>query len=91
MWYGIFWGGNSPHSNCIFRIQIRILRIIMKAAYRVSCCPLFTELNILSFHSQYMFSLSTFVVKDIDALKSNSAIHSFNTRQGFDLHPPTTN
>jgi hypothetical protein len=31
------------------------------------------------------------VVKNTDAVKSDSAIHSTNTRQGFDLHSPTTN
>jgi len=42
-------------------------------------------------YSQYIFSLLTFVVKNVDAFKLNSAVHSINTRQRFDLHPPTTN
>jgi len=38
-----------------------------------------------------IFSLLTFVVKNVDAFKSNSPIHSTNNRQSFDLHLPTTN
>ena len=47
--------------------------------------------NILPLYSQYIFSLSIFVVTKIDAFKSTSAIHSIKSRPGFDLHPPTTN
>jgi hypothetical protein len=38
----------------------------MKARNRDSCCPLFRVLNILPFSSQYIFSLSMFVVKNMD-------------------------
>jgi hypothetical protein len=61
------------------------------AGYGDSCHPIFETLNILPLYSQYIFPLSTFVVKNIDAFKSNSALHSINTKQGLDLHPPTIN
>jgi hypothetical protein len=61
------------------------------AGYRDSCSPLFKKLHILPFYSQYTLSSSTSVVKNIDALTLNSAIHIMNTRQSFDLHSPTTN
>ena len=61
----------------------------MHAEYTDSCHPLFQNLNILPFYSQYIFSLSALVVKNTDAFKSNTAIHSINNRQGSDLHPPT--
>ena len=63
----------------------------MNAVSRDSCLPLFKKLNIFPLYSQYIFSLSTFVVKNTDAVKSIFAIRTINTRQGFDLHPPTTN
>jgi hypothetical protein len=63
----------------------------MHARYTDSCHPLFKKFNILSLYSQYIFSLSTFVVKSTDAFKLNSAIHSISTRQGSDLQSPTTN
>jgi hypothetical protein len=62
----------------------------MNAAYGYSCRPLFKMSNIFPLYSQYIFSLSVFIVKNTDAYESNSAMHSINTRQGFDLHPPTT-
>jgi hypothetical protein len=61
----------------------------MKARNKDSCRPLFRHLNILPLYSQYIFSVSIFVVKNSDIFKFNSAIHSINTRQGFDLHFPS--
>jgi len=34
---GIIFGGNSPHSNYIFKIQKRIIRIMTKSKRRYSC------------------------------------------------------
>ena len=45
--------------------------------------------EVLFHFTSNIFSLLTFVVKNLDAFKSNSPIHSTNTRQSFDLHPPT--
>jgi hypothetical protein len=56
----------------------------MHAGYRDPCLLLFKKLNILPVYSQYIFSLPTFVVKNIDAFKSDSAMNSINTRQDFD-------
>jgi hypothetical protein len=39
MSYGIIFWGNSTHSNCIFKIQKRMVRIIMKARNKDSCRP----------------------------------------------------
>jgi hypothetical protein len=39
-------------------------------------------------NSQYIFSVSIFVVKNMDILITNSDIHSIHTRQGLDLHYP---
>jgi hypothetical protein len=52
----IFWG-NLTHSNQIFKIQKRIVRIITKARNKDSCRPLFRLLNILPFYSQYILSI----------------------------------
>jgi hypothetical protein len=90
MSYGIILGGNLPYSNSIFKIQKRIIRIITYAGYTASCSPLFKKLNIPSLYPQYTFSLST-LVKNTDAFKLNSAVHSITTKQGLDLHLPITN
>jgi hypothetical protein len=89
--YGIIFWGNSTHSNLIFKIKKRIVRIIMKTSNKDSCLPLFRQLNILPLYSQYILSVLIFVVKNLDIFKFNSAIHSINTRQGSDLHLPTNN
>ena len=69
----ILWG-NSLSSNSVFKIQKGLIRTVMNT---IHCL-----------YSQYIFSLLTFVVKIIDTFKSNTAIHSINTRQGFDLRLP---
>jgi len=56
-------GGNSPHINNIFKIKKRIIRIITKSSTE-TCGQLFKKSEILPLHSQYMFSLLLFVVKN---------------------------
>jgi hypothetical protein len=59
MLYGIIFWGISLYSNFMFKIT-KI--IIMNAGYRDSWHPPFKMLNILPLYSQYIFSLSIFVV-----------------------------
>jgi hypothetical protein len=61
----------------------------MKARNTDSCRPLFRLLNILPFYSQYIFSISMFVVKNRDIFILNSDIHNIHTRQDSHLHHPT--
>jgi len=63
MSYGIILGGNQPHSDKIFKIQKRVIRILTNSRARDSCRELFKKLEILPLHSQYIFSLSIFVIK----------------------------
>jgi hypothetical protein len=62
----------------------------MNAKTRDSCKELFKDLKILPLHSQYIFSLSLFVVKNKDQYKSNQEIHSINTGYVMNLHLPTS-
>ena len=87
--YGIIFWGNCSYNNTIFKWQTRAIRIIMNAGNRQSCRELFRELNILPLHSQYIFSLSLFVVKQINMFRLNSMIHSINARHCSDLHLPS--
>jgi hypothetical protein len=61
----------------------------MRAGNRDTCRPLFKALNILPFYSQYIFSISVFIVKNIDKYATNSDIHNINTRQRLEFHYPT--
>jgi len=84
----IFWG-NLSHSNSIFKLQKRTVRIIMNIDNRVSYHELFKKLNILALHSQYILSLLLFVDRNIEEFISNSEVHSLNTRYRLDLYPPS--
>ena len=89
--YGvIFWGYSAQCSN-IFKIQRRIIRIIMNARNRDSCRHLFKNLNILPLKSQYIFPFYNQLPKNRDLYELNSEIHSINTRFSSDLHTPTAN
>jgi hypothetical protein len=71
----MFWG-NSSHSSVIFKMQTRVIRIIMGYGYR----ELFEELKILTLSSQYIFSLLLFIVNNRDYVASNSVCHNIDTR-----------
>jgi len=87
--YGIIFWGNSTYSNTIFKLQKRVIRIMMNAGNRDSCHELFEKLNILPLHSQYTLSLLLFVVKNRDTFKSNSVVQSINTKHCSDLYLPS--
>jgi len=72
MSYGIMFWGNSSHSSVIFKMQKRVIRIIMEYGYRESCRELFKTLKILTLSSQYIFSLLLFVDNNKDYFDSNS-------------------
>jgi len=54
-----------------------------------SCRELFKKLNILPLQSQYILSLLLFVVKNLNMFKSNSVVHTINTRNSSDLYLPS--
>ena len=67
------------------------IRIITNESKRDSCRQLFKQLQILTFPSQYIFSLLVFVAKHRDLFLSNSNIHNISTCYNDNLHLPTTN
>jgi hypothetical protein len=52
----IFWG-DSVHSELIFKIQKRVMRITTNSNRRDSCRQLYKQLQILPLKSQYIFAL----------------------------------
>ena len=89
--YGIIFWGNSSYSEDIFKIQKRIIRIIMNSSRNASCQQLFKDLNILPIRSQYIYSILFFVTKNKDQFLFNSQVHKINARQTLDLYVPTAN
>ena len=73
--YGLPFWGNSPHTIKVFRIQKRIIRIILGCKQRVSCRNLFRRLKILPLASQYKLSLMLFIVKNKNLFTLNSEHH----------------
>ena len=66
----------------------RVIRIITSSRTRDSCRELFKKLEI---YSQYIYSISIFVIKNKHLFYTNTQIHSIHTRFKTDLHPPTAN
>ena len=89
--YGLPFWGTSPHSKKIFQMQKRIVRIMMGCRRLASCRNLFKNLKILPLMSQYIFSITMFIIKHKDQLTVNSEIHNINTRQHLNLHQPAPN
>jgi hypothetical protein len=84
VWHNIL--GPICYSIRVFRLQKRILRIMMGCKNRDSCRNLFINLKILPLPSQYIFCLLLFVVKNRELISTNNEIHPFGTRQHQNLH-----
>jgi hypothetical protein len=91
MSYGIIFEGNLPHSEKISKMQKRVIRIITNSRVRDLCRELFTKTKILSLHSQHIFSLLIYVIKNKHLFSTNYQIHSVHTRFKTNVHPPTAN
>jgi len=91
MSYGIILGGNQPYNEKIFKTQKKVIRIITNSKMRDSCTELFQRLEILPVHSQYIFSLSTLVIKNKRLYNTNNQIYNVHTRFKTNLHPPIAN
>ena len=89
--YGIIFWGNQPYSDKIFKIQNWVIRIITSSRTRDSCRELFKKLEILPLYSQYIYSISIFVIKNKHLFYTNNQIHSIHTIFKTNLHPPTAN
>jgi hypothetical protein len=89
MSYDIIFWGNSPHSQKIFRLQKRTIRIITGRRSRDSCRNLFKQLGVLPLKSQYILSILLFVVKNKVYFITNYERHGVSTRQSKNFHVPS--
>jgi len=88
MSYGIIFWGHSSLSIKVFRLQKRILRILMGIRNRDSCRKLFINLKILPLPSASIFSVLRFVAKNKEIFTTNNEIHDKGTRQHLNFHYP---
>jgi hypothetical protein len=91
MTYGLIFWRNSHYSDITFRLQKRIIRIIVGIRGRDSCREHFKKLQILPLQSQYILSLWLFVINNRNYFKVNCEIHNINTRTKSKLHRPISN
>jgi len=89
--YGIIFWGNSSHSEEIFKVQKRIIRIVMNLSKNASCRQPFKDLNILPVPSQYILSVLLFLPKNKDQFMTDSQMHKITTWQTSDLYVPAAN
>jgi hypothetical protein len=88
MTYGLVFWGSSYHSNRVFKLQKRIIRIMVEIRDRESCREYFRKLKILPLQSEYIYLLLLFVINNRQHFKTNSDTHNINTRNNLDLHYP---
>jgi hypothetical protein len=55
---------------------------------RTSCRSLFKRIEILALPCEYILSLMNFIVNNQEHFQTNSAIHSVNTKNNYQLHRP---
>ena len=89
--YGIILGGNSTNVNKLFILQKKTVRILSNMGARESCEEAFKNLEIMTLHSQYIFSLIIFTVDNKHLFTPNNEIHRYSTRNNSNLHLPTIN
>ena len=83
--YGIIFWGNTNYSDTIFKMQKRIIRIIMGITNRDSCRKHFKRLEILPLQSQYLLSLLLFVADNEEHFRWHFEIHGFNIAIDTDI------
>jgi hypothetical protein len=75
----------------VFKLQKRVIRVIMRCSFRESCRDLLKELNMLPLKSQYILSLIMFVIKSKEYFFKNNDCHGLYTRQSTNLHMSQVN
>jgi hypothetical protein len=88
--YGIIFWGQSTNCKKLFILQKGAVRIMTGHGNRTSCRDLFKQLGILPLKSQYIFSVMLFVLKNRSHFITNYDRHNVQTRQGDNLHLPTS-
>jgi hypothetical protein len=91
MLYGIIFWGNSTDSKQVFYIQKKIIRIMASTKRRDSCREFFKKFNILPLASEFLLSLLSLLVDNIEKCKIKSDIRNISTRYRYNLHVPNTN
>ena len=77
----MLWGNSSQHNTArILRLQKKALRIMARLGHNESCKSYFKKLNLMTVVSLYVYELLTFVKRNINLIKQDPIIHSYETR-----------
>ena len=66
------------------------MRIISNIGPRDSCREVFKSMEIMTLHSQYIYSLVSYTINNKHLFNTNNEIHKYKTRHNNNLHRPTT-
>jgi len=93
--YGFFLGGGggfSSSSGKFFTLQKKIFRIMTCAQLGASCRILFSQLEVLPFPHQHVYSLMSCFTNSQETFQTNSSIHNMSTRnRHHHLHQQNAN
>jgi hypothetical protein len=89
--YGIIFGGSSSYANKVFILQKKIIKIITNTRPRDSCREVFKNMEIMTFYSQYIYSLILYTVNNKHPFAKNNKIHKYKTRNKNNLYLPIAN
>jgi hypothetical protein len=79
--------GNTTHSKRVFITQKKTIRIMAGIKRLSSCRELFKTFNILPLTREFLFSLLSFIVDNMEKYQTIPDINNVNTRR----HQPTAN
>lgn len=88
MSYGIILWGHASESKNILILQKKVIRIITSSEGLAQCRPLFKQLNIMTFYSQFIFNCLVQIKYNIADFTNRDQVHHYNTRRGADLDTP---
>jgi hypothetical protein len=89
--YGIIFWENSTDGKKVFHIQKKIITVMAGTKRRASCRELFKKCNILPLASEFLLSLLSFVVDNLETFQTNSDINNISKRYRYNLHMPNIN
>ena len=94
--YGIIWGwgegrGDSSHCKIIFKIQKRIISVIMRSSSRVSCCELLKNLKSCLSNLSIYFLYCCLLLRTENCLYLILMYITLMQRYNSELHLPLAN
>jgi hypothetical protein len=89
--YGFIFCGNCSNSGKIFTLHKKVVRIMVDAQTRTSCRSLFKQTVSVPVPCQYILSIRSFIINNLDIFRTNSSTHNINVRNKHDLHRSKVN